>query len=217
MPSRSLGEAGGRSRTRIRVYSNQFHLHAKHVKRGDGECLADKLAYNLRMKVYDPRTGTTYDESADAADIEGTFCVGMQGTPEEIAARWEACERHPKAVVAINLEGAIPWQLRGRLAVKLAKAFATDYEAHFHCPLIGGVHKPPKKKKNGKPVPGDARNWHFHALGGLRQIDANGNFSKHKFTGWDAAHFQKEGEENALAWCRQHFCELINEHLENAG
>jgi MobA/MobL family len=154
-----------------------YHLTVKRISRGKGQSAIAKGAYNGRDELLDQRTGETKDYSdRDGVKFSGIFAP--PDAPEWMRRRedlWNAAELAEKrkdALLAIEIEVALPHELDDRQREWLVKDFVREQFSRKGIIADVNIHEP--------DLEGDNRNHHAHILLALRTAEPEG-FGKRAF------------------------------------
>lgn len=142
-----------------------FHLHVEAISRGEGRSVVAAAAYRRAVRMEDGRTGLAHDFRRKGGHMGG----GQVGWAGEAAALWnaaEACERHPRAMLAREVQIALPRELDDAGRRRLVEGFAAWLHARHGVAVQWDIHRPKR--------PAEADNPHAHLLLTTRQVGADG-------------------------------------------
>lgn len=189
----------------------QYRCSVKNVlSRGKGASVSRSLAYVMREKIEDERTGESFDYSGhkDKALFKGVFAP--QNAPDWVrdfkafANEIERAEKRKDAQLALPIELSLAHELTLEQNQWMMQDFIKENFTRKGYAVAASIHEPPHD--------GDERNIHAHLLVSLRTIDENG-FAKTK-------HAQQENylnrTERTEAW-RQSWEKQLKHHLTRHG
>jgi len=144
-----------------------YHLHVESIGRGTGRSVVAAAAYRRCTRMDDERTGLAHDYRAKGGHVAG----GMVGWDDEPAALWnaaEATERHPRAMLAREVQVALPRDLDDDGRRRLVEGFATWLHDRHGIAVQWDIHRPDRSA--------EADNPHAHLLLTTREVGADGRF-----------------------------------------
>ena len=144
-----------------------YHLHVESIGRGAGRSVVAAAAYRRCTRMDDERTGLAHDYRAKGGHVAG----GMVGWHDEPAALWnaaEATERHPRAMLAREVQIALPRDLDDDGRRRLVEGFAVWLRDRHGIAVQWDIHRPDR--------PAEADNPHAHLLLTTRAVGADGRF-----------------------------------------
>jgi hypothetical protein len=180
-----------------------YRLALSTVSRGAGRSAIAAAAYRAGARLRDVRTGRTHDYRRRAGVVR-TALIGWRGTRAALWQAAEAAERRRDAVVAREVQLALPHELAPALRWALATDMATWLHTRYGVAVDLAVHRP-------HPA-GDDRNHHAHLLFTTRAVAPAGTFGA-KTTVLD---HRRTGSAE-LEVMRAHWAALVNAALARAG
>jgi hypothetical protein len=127
-----------------------------------GHPFAHDLAYAGRIRIYDPRTGLTYNFSSEKADVEASGLEGFKGSLSELVHEVVFSETRDIAVEGRTLIVAIAHELSAIERLAFIRALAAYLSAKFGAAVYYALHRP--------PADGDDRNFHAHLVFSSRSV-----------------------------------------------
>lgn len=187
-----------------------YHLSMKTISRSAGRSSTAAAAYRSASEIVDRRTGEVHDYRRKAG-VEASVLVLPEGCAElSRSDLWNGVEQHHKrgdAVVARELEVALPAELSAQERERLAVDFTREVANHYRVAADVCIHLPGKE--------GDDRNHHAHIMLSACTISAAG-FGK-KAADLDPIHCQRQKIGNPAELWRARWAELTNERLRENG
>lgn len=187
-----------------------YHMSMKTISRSAGRSSTAAAAYRSASEIVDRRTGEVHDYRRKAG-VESSALVLPEGCAElSRSDLWNGVEQHHKrgdAVVARELEVALPAELSAQERERLAVDFAREVANHYRVAADVCIHLPGKE--------GDDRNHHAHIMLSACTISAAG-FGK-KAADLDPIHCQRQKIGNPAELWRARWAELTNERLRENG
>ena len=159
------------------LYKFQTGTHS----RGKGHSAVAAAAYRAGEKLYDERTGETYDYRKYRAEQGGCAFSAIflpDDAPEDYLDRgtlWNGLEGAEKtkagaykksAAIARENMGALPHELTREQQIELVRDYANWRVKRYGTAVDASIHPPDKG--------GDKRNWHVHFFESTRTFDADG-------------------------------------------
>jgi len=195
-----------------------FHLTHKFLKRGLGvggdhghASAVAKAAYNAGQKIEDDKGSTAYSDYSRKGGILYDEITLPSGTPKwanergELWRRLEAREdrstRRKDAILAHNIDIALPHELSLEQNIFLARDYIREQFTRKGCAVDWAVHSPDPR--------GDSRNIHLHILVPLRKITGETYGLKDRYT--------KPELSRKVRGLRQSWATLANRHLKRYG
>jgi len=192
-----------------------YHFSAKVIQRSAGRSAVAAAAYRSASELEDERLGRSYDYTAKEGVVHSEIMLPA-GAPErwqavdktleaDCAARsrfWnevEAIERRKDAVLAREVEFALPRELSQAEGIALARDFVQQQFVSRGMVADLNVHWTPEPDGEVKP--------HAHVLLSMREIDGGG-FGK-KQRAWNDVGLLRD-------W-RESWAEMANERLHELG
>jgi hypothetical protein len=187
-----------------------YHLSMKSISRGNGRSATAAAAYRAGEKIADVRTGVVHDyaRKRGVEYREGILPGGGGFEREEF---WNRIEMHHKrgdAVVAREIEVALPAELSRYSRQWLAAGFALEISERYGVAADVSIHAPGRDR--------DQRNHHAHILLSACHVAGDGTPGK-KAVELDPIHCKRHGLETIADRERPRWAELANEALERAG
>jgi len=187
-----------------------YHLSMKTISRSAGRSSTAAAAYRSASEIVDRRTGEVHDYRRKAG-VESSALILPDGCAElSRADLWNGVEQHHKrgdAVVARELEVALPAELSAHERERLAADFAREVANHYRVAADVCIHLPGKE--------GDDRNHHAHIMLSACTVSPTG-FGK-KAADLDPIHCQRQKIPNPADLWRARWAELTNERLRENG
>lgn len=201
-----------------------YHLTSKPFERSKGRSATGGAAYRAGIKITCQRTGEIFDYSRKRANVLSSRVLFPDGGTEDQAEFWNRVELHHKrgdAVVAREIEFALPVELGERQRQEVAERFAQEIADMYAVGIQISLHKPHRiSKKDQEDHPGQKhnKNWHAHALLTGCYCDQDGKLGK-KCVELDPIHCarQKPKLKNAVEHLRSRWSDVCNAALEAAG
>lgn len=181
-----------------------YHLSAKVVSRSAGRSSTAAAAYRAGEKIVDSKTGEIHDYAKKSGVID-TELVLPNGQKANRAEFWNRVELHHKrgdAVVAREIEVALPAEVSPEERKRLAIQFATQIANWYGVAADVAIHAPNGRNKN----------HHGHILLSACHVLANGELGK-KAVELDPMHCGKNGLKNAADRLRPVWEKMINASL----
>lgn len=183
-----------------------YHFSVKCLSRSRGRRATAAAAYRAAQKIVDRRTGVTFDFSRKSGVVHAEILVppGAPSWAKDRELLWNAVEKKETRVnstVAREFEVAIPAELDEYQRRAFAVDFAREIVARHRCAVDLCLHEPSRR--------GHRKNYHAHILCTTRRLEREGFTEKTR-----ELDVVKSGE---VAWWRQRFAEIQNEHLRRAG
>lgn len=187
-----------------------YHFSVKPISRSNGRSATAAAAYRAGEKIYDERTGETFDYTRKTGIL-----VSEIVTPEDVQIPewatdrerlWNEAERAETRInsrVAREAEIALPHELSPEDREELARSLAQLIADRYKVPVDYSIHEPGRN--------GDDRNHHAHILFATREIDGDGFGKKTRVLD---AHETGPDEIDKL---RFDWAELVNRSFERAG
>jgi hypothetical protein len=141
-----------------------YRLALSTVSRGAGRSAVAAAAYRAGARLADVRTGQTHDYRRRAGVVR-TALLGWRGSRSALWQAAEAAERRRDAVVAREVQLALPHELGPAVRWVLATEMAGWLRARYGVAVDLAVHRP-------HPA-GDERNHHAHLLFTTRVVTAD--------------------------------------------
>jgi hypothetical protein len=142
-----------------------YRLSLSTVRRSHGRSAVAAAAYRTGARLYDARTATTHDYRRKDG-ISRVALVGWAGTREALWQAAEAAERRRDAVVAREVQVALPHELPPAVRWALALSLAEWLQARYGVAVDVALHAPSWR--------GDDRNHHAHLLFTTRTVTPAG-------------------------------------------
>lgn len=181
-----------------------YHLSAKVISRSAGRSSTAAAAYRAGEKIVDSKTGEIHDYAKKSGVID-TELVLPNGQKANRAEFWNRVELHHKrgdAVVAREIEVALPAEVSPEERKRLAIQFATQIANWYGVAADVAIHAPNGKNKN----------YHAHILLSACHVLPNGELGK-KAVELDPMHCGKNGLKNAADRLRPVWEKMINASL----
>ena len=190
-----------------------YHFSAKVIQRARGRNAIAAAAYRAGAALYDEEAGLTFDYSDKPAVVYSEILL-----PAGAPARWldratlwnevERIERRRDAVLARDIELALPKELNRAAAIRLARDFARDQFVARGMVADLNVHW--GQAADGTPQP------HAHIMLSMRRIVAAGQGRPGEDGGFGLK--QRDWNDRALlrSW-RAAWADLVNARLAEAG
>jgi MobA/MobL family len=144
-----------------------YHLHIQSIGRGEGRSAVAAAAYRRCTRMDDERTGHAHDFRAKGGHVAG----GMTGWDDDPAALWnaaEAAERHPRAMLAREVQIALPRELDESSRRRLVQDFAAWLRARHGVAVQWDLHRPDRTAETDNP--------HAHLMMTTRMVGPDGRF-----------------------------------------
>lgn len=184
-----------------------YHLSMKAIARSSGRSATGAAAYRAGCRIVDERTGEIHDYRRKGG-VESADLILPDGVPPmDRAEFWNLVERHHRrgdAVVAREVEIALPAELPPEARRQLALDFARELADHYGVAADVCVHRPGKG--------GDERNHHAHILLSACGVGPDGLGKKVAVL--DPIHCQRHQMPNPADLWRARWAELVNERLK---
>lgn len=208
-----------------------YHLSAKAIERAKGRSAIAAVAYRSGSKIKDERTGDEHDYTRKRGIMHAEIMLPGGGTADR-AAIWNAVERHHKrgdAVVAREVEVALPSELTATQRLELARAYARELADRYGVAADVALHAPrtvtdreleknPDQYHETDPETGRRHNgnWHAHIMLSACHVQPDGTLGK-KAVELDPIHCRRAKIENMADRERARWGELANAALERHG
>jgi len=182
----------------------------KSIGRGAGRSAFAKGMYNSAGKGKDERTGIDHDFTRKAGVSATTLYFSGAESQERIDEFWNRVEQHHRrqdAVVAREVECALPAELSAEQRAILAMSFGKDISEKYGVAVQVNVHAPREA---------DGLNHHAHYLLSACYCAGKGELGK-KVVELDPIHCQRQKLENAMDALRPVWAERANHALAMAG
>jgi hypothetical protein len=144
-----------------------YHYQLKTISRSTGRTATASIAYRAGERIYDQRTGLTFDYSKRSGVILAeVFTPGGRKVDRETL--WNAAELAEKrcnSVVAREIVLAIPHELNQAQQIQLVADYATGLSQRTGWAVDMAIHEPGRE--------GDMRNVHAHLQCTTRSIQIN--------------------------------------------
>lgn len=179
-----------------------FYLAVQSVRRGDGRSAVASSAYRAGEKLYDERTGETFNY----ARRNGVVASGLIGWQGDRASLWngaEASEKRKNSVVAREIVIALPCELDDVCRAELVEGFALWLHSRHGVAVDYAIHSPDKD--------GDNRNHHAHLMLTTRKIVGGCMGAKTRELD------QKQHSRKHIEMWRSHWASLCNRALDFGG
>lgn len=144
-----------------------FHMHGQTIKRSQGKSAVAAAAYRAGEKLYDERTGTTFDYSKKK-DISYSEIMSPENVPSWVQDReklWNEVEKSEKrkdSQVAREILIALPTELNKEQQIELVRIYCHDNFVSKGMIVDTSIHH------------AEGKNPHAHIMCTLRNIDENG-------------------------------------------
>jgi hypothetical protein len=189
-----------------------YHLNMSVISRKAGRSATASAAYRSGERIIDERTGEVHDYRRKHG-VSYTELVTPDGAPawaHDRAALWNAVEHHNRradAIVAREINLALPHELSATQRQDLARDFAQQIATRYQVAVDLAIHQP-----NGQ----DPRNHHAHLLLTTNRLEPAGLGTKAREL--DPIATAKAGPgKNAVEQLRQEWARQANHALERAG
>lgn len=193
-----------------------YHCSTKTFSRGCGDIATLKAAYRSAEKLYDERTGQTFDYARRGGVLHMEIFAPEHapGWVQDRARLWnaaEAAERYKNAVIAREIEVSLPWELNEAQRLDLARAHGRYLAERYGVAVDMAMHAPHRK--------GDERNFHVHYLLTTRKIEAEGFGEKCELelSGKKKKELDLPSGKQQVKEIRKDWADEANRHLERAG
>lgn len=187
-----------------------YHFSVKPISRSNGRSATAAAAYRAGEKIYDERTGETFDYTRKTgilvSEIVTPEAVQIPEWATDRERLWNEAERAETRInsrVAREAEIALPHELPPEAREELARSLAQLIADRYKVPVDYSIHEPARN--------GDDRNHHAHILFATREIDGDGFGKKTRVLD---AHETGPDEIDKL---RFDWAELVNRSFERAG
>jgi hypothetical protein len=180
-----------------------YRLSLSTVRRSLGRSAVAAAAYRAGARLHDARTAIAHDYSRKAG-VSRTALVGWTGTREALWNAAEAAERRRDAVVAREVQVALPHELPLALRWATVAALAEWLHTRYGVAVDLALHAPSRR--------GDDRNHHAHLLFTTRTVTPAGSLGPK--TRMLDAHRTGRAEVELI---RLRWAELLNEALAAIG
>lgn len=207
------------------------HLCAKKISRAEGRSATGAAAYRAGEEIRDERTGLVFDYSRKQGVLHSELILpgGMTADRSEFWNRVEAHHSRGDAVIAREVELALPKELSNGQRQELAVAFsrvlaerygvAVDVCIHAPRPVTDAMLKAkPDQHWSIDTETGERHNdnWHAHIMMSACHVLPEGKLGK-KANELDPIHCQRHKVENLAEWGRPIWTEMQNVALEKAN
>jgi hypothetical protein len=187
-----------------------YHLSVKVIGRAAGRSATASAAYRAAEKIVDQRTGLIHDFTRKRG-VEHSELILPGGERASRSEFWNRIETHHKrgdAVLAREVEIALPDELTKDERRMIAIAFASELANRYQVAADVAVHQPSRE--------GDERNHHAHIMLSACTVSEDGSLGK-KAVELDPIHCQRHGLGNMADRERARWEEIINLQLERSG
>lgn len=187
-----------------------YHLSVKVIGRAAGRSATASAAYRAAEKIVDQRTGLVHDFTRKRG-VEHSELVLPGGAHATRSEFWNRIEIHHKrgdAILAREVEVALPDELTKDERRMMAISFARELADHYKVAADVAVHAPSRE--------GDERNHHAHIMLSACTVSADGSLGK-KAVELDPIHCQRHGIENMADRERARWEQIVNVQLERSG
>lgn len=187
-----------------------YHCSMKSISRKVGRSATASAAYRAGVEILDERTGMNHDYSRKAGVVHAEMLL-PDGETADRAALWNAVEAKHKrgdAVVAREIEVALPAELTDAQRQELAVSYGRELANRYGVAVDVAIHRPSRE--------GDGRNHHAHVLMSACHVDPDMKMGA-KAVELDPIHCQRNGLENAADHERERWAALCNDALERSG
>lgn len=187
-----------------------YHSHMKSFGRGKGDSSVAAAAYRAGFDLVDEATGLSHQYSRRHG-VDHAQMLAPKGAPAwclDTQKFWnanEAAETRKNALVAREVEVALPHSLHHEQRKALAVALGQLLVDRYQVAVLVAIHTPSRN--------GDQRNHHVHLLMSARQVGPQG-FGRRAGAAFDGR--QGEGSK-AVKELRLAIAATINDHLDRAG
>ncbi|MCX7749536.1 MAG: MobA/MobL family protein [Clostridia bacterium] len=176
-----------------------YHFSAQVISRGKGRCVVAAAAYRSAERLYDERTGLTYDYTKRRTEIESEILVPENCKPEfsnreKLWNAVEASEKRSDSQLAREINIAIPVELEKDQQKALVREYVKDNFVDKGMIADISYHH-------------DKTNPHVHIMLTMREVTPDG-FSKTKNRQWN--------DRNNIKEWREKWSEYANRYLEMA-
>ena len=187
-----------------------YHCSMKAVSRSGGRSAVAAAAYRAGAEITDERTGLTHDYTRKGGVVHAEVLLPEGGSADR-AELWNAVEAKHKrgdAVVAREIEIALPAELTDAQRKELAVSYGREVADRYGVAVDVAIHRPSRD--------GDERNHHAHLLVSACHVDHDMKMGA-KAVELDPIHCARNGLENAADQERARWATRCNEALERAG
>lgn len=160
-----------------------YHFQEKIVSRGKGKSFAQQMAYILRDKIRDCKSGSVYDfRSRKDLEFRGVFLPNGVPLclldPQVLTDELNWAERRKDAQLARSIHMALPVELLPEQRKQLLRDFCNDmFVSQGYC-VIAAIHcgevTPSRQQADLEPVRELTKNPHVHLLIPFRMVDKRG-------------------------------------------
>lgn len=196
-----------------------YHFQEKIVSRGKGKSFAQQMAYILRDKIRDCKSGSVYDfRSRKDLEFRGVFLPDGAPLclldPQVLTDALDRTERRRDAQLARSFHLALPVELSPEQRVQLLRDFCNDmFVSQGYC-VAAAIHcgeiTPSRRMADLEPVHELDKNPHGHLLVPFRMVDKEGFQSTKRQS---RTHNNRE----YLIKLRERWAEYINRAYREAG
>ena len=186
-----------------------YHFSAQIISRSGGKSATASAAYRAREKIYDQRTGQTFDYrykgQADHCQILAP--THAQSWVKERSLLWnkvEAAERRKDSQLAREINVALPVELSRDEKIKLGLSFVKNQYVSIGIVADIAFHDL------------DSHNPHFHVMLTTRQLEGEG-FAGTKEKAWQPNFTYRKAKTDLLVQERSAWQDYANAALEKAG
>lgn len=148
-----------------------YHCTTKTFSRSKGQSTTAAAAYRTGAMLFDERTGEHHDYRRRSG-VEHTAIFAPANAPDwmrdraQLWNRAEAAERYKNAVIAREIEVALPHELKPEQRHALAERYGHYLSTRYGVAVELAIHAPHRS--------GDKRNHHAHYLLTTRQVNETG-------------------------------------------
>lgn len=189
-----------------------FHLSAqKPIARSAGRSVTAAAAYRSGTAIFDERTGELHDFTSKRGVLWSKLVVPGGAEIADRAAFWNGIEAHHRrgdAVLAREVIVALPAELDAMQRQVLAETFCHEIARRYGVAVDLALHAPDRR--------GNGLNWHAHLLQAACHVDESGRLGK-KVLELDPIHCSRNKLQDAVAWMRPRWADLVNQALHTAG
>lgn len=194
-----------------------YHATSKPISRNSGHSATAKSAYINGNKIYDERTGLSFDYTKKKGIIGGEIVLPnniklTDLTSEVLWNNAEQAENRKDARVGREWEISLPHELSDAQRQVLTKEISSTIANKYNVACEYSIHTPSKS--------GDQRNHHVHILTTTRIIDKNGNLGEKSSIELSNTKLDKlklPRSEIQITEMRATISDLINKHLQQAN